>query len=57
MKFTNKLNLIIKIQLFICLDLNLNFGFANTNTEGHTSNSKLQYRWGIILMSIGSEKK
>ena len=40
MKFTNKLNLIIKIQLFICLVLGINFGFANTK-GGPTSNSKL----------------
>ena len=40
MKFGKKLNLIIKIQLFICLVLGANFGFANTK-EGTTSNSKL----------------
>ena len=40
MKFTKKLNSIIKIQLFICLVLGANFGFANTK-EGSTSNSKL----------------
>ena len=40
MKITNKLNSIIKIQLFICLVLSMNFGFANTK-GGSTSNSKL----------------
>jgi hypothetical protein len=40
MKFINKLNSIIKIQLFICLFLGINFGFANTK-EGSASNSKL----------------
>ena len=40
MKITNKLNSIIKVQLFICLVLSMNFGFANTK-GGSTSNSKL----------------
>ena len=40
MKFINKLNSIIKIQLFICLVLGINFGFANTK-GGPASNSKL----------------
>tara|TARA_B100000900_G_C19949630_1_gene461163 strand:- start:66 stop:416 length:351 start_codon:yes stop_codon:yes gene_type:complete len=40
MKITNKLNLIVKIQLFICFALSMSFSFANTD-YGSTSNTKL----------------
>ena len=40
MKITNKLNSIIKIQLFICLAFSMSFSFANTE-HGSTSNTKL----------------
>ena len=39
MKIINKLNSIIKIQIFICLVLSTNFGFANTDL-GANSNAK-----------------
>ena len=39
MKITNKLNSIIKIQLFVFLFLSVNLSFANNNIEP-TSNSK-----------------
>ena len=40
MKITNRLNSMLKIQLFICLTSIISFGFANTET-GSTSNTKL----------------
>ena len=40
MKITNKLNLIIKIQLFVFLFLSINFSFASTKLEPNSS-SKL----------------
>ena len=39
MKITNKINLIIKLQLFVFLLLSVNLSFANNKTEP-TSNSK-----------------
>ena len=39
MKITNKINLIIKMQLFVFLLLSVNLSFANNKTEP-TSNSK-----------------
>ena len=40
MKITNRLNSMLKIQLFICLTSSMSFGFADTET-GSTSISKL----------------